>query len=75
MRRLGIIVFVLGLAGFVLATGQRRGYDSIEGAIKSAVSSEERSKRDTWETLRWISLGAAVFGAVLIVLPGKRPSG
>jgi hypothetical protein len=74
MRRLGIIVFVLGLAGFVLATGQRRGYDSIEGAIKSAVSSEERSKRDTWETLRWISLGAAVFGAVLVVLPGKRPS-
>jgi hypothetical protein len=72
MRRLGIIVFVLGLAGFVLATGQRRGYDSIEGAIKSAVSSEERSKRDTWETLRWISLGAAVFGAVLVVLPGKK---
>ncbi|HSE63703.1 MAG TPA: hypothetical protein VLG15_08855 [Thermoanaerobaculia bacterium] len=72
MRRLGIIVFVLGLAGFVLATGQRRGYDTVEGAIKSAVSSEERSKRDTWETLRWISLGAAVFGAVLIVLPGRK---
>jgi hypothetical protein len=72
MRKLGIIVFVIGLAGFVLATGQRRGYDSIEGAIKSAVSSEERGKRDTWETLRWVSLGAAVFGAVLIVLPGKK---
>ena len=72
MRRLGIVVLVVGLAGFVLATGQRRGYDTIEGTIKSAVSSEERSKRDTWETLRWISLGAAVFGAVLVVLPGKK---
>lgn len=72
MRKLGIIVLVIGLAGFVLATGQRRGYDSLEGAIKSAVSSEERGKRDTWETLRWVSLGAAVFGAVLIVLPGKK---
>jgi hypothetical protein len=71
VRRLGIIVLVVGLAGFVLATGQRRGYDTIEGTIKSAVSTEERKKRDTWETLRWISLGAAVFGAVLVAFPGR----
>jgi hypothetical protein len=72
MRRLGIIVLVVGLAGFVLATGQRRGYDSLEGKIRSAVSIEERKNRDTWETLRWISLGVGVFGAVLVALPGKK---
>jgi hypothetical protein len=72
MRRLGIVVLVVGLAGFLLTTRERRGYDTIEGTIKSAVSIEERKKRDTWETLRWISLGAAVFGAVLVVLPGKK---
>jgi hypothetical protein len=72
MRRLGIIVLVLGLVGFVLASRQRGGYDTVEGAIKSAVSTEERKKKDTWETLRWVSLGAAVFGAVLVLLPGKK---
>ncbi len=72
MRRLGIIVLVLGLAGFLLASNQRKGYDTLEGALKSAVSSEERKKKDAWETLRWISLGGAAIGAVLLVLPGKR---
>ena len=71
-RRLGIIVLVVGLAGFVLATTQRGGYDTLEGAIKTAVSSSERKKKDAWETIRWISLGAAVVGVVLIILPGKR---
>jgi hypothetical protein len=71
VRRLGIIVLVVGLTGFLLATRERRGYDTIEGTIKSAVSTEERKKRDTWETLRWISLGAAVFGAVLVAFPGR----
>jgi hypothetical protein len=72
MRRLGIIVLVVGLAGFLLATRERRGYDSVEGKVRTAFSTEERKKRDTWETLRWISLGVGVFGAVLVVLPGKR---
>jgi hypothetical protein len=71
-RRLGIIVLVVGLAGFVLATTQRSGYDTVEGAIKTAVSSQERKKKDAWETIRWLSLGAAVVGVVLVILPGKR---
>ena len=74
MRRLGIIVLVVGLAGFFLASRERSGYDTIEGTIKSAVSTEERKKKDTWETLRWVSLGVAVFGAVLVVFPGKKPA-
>jgi hypothetical protein len=72
MRRLGIILLIIGLAGFVLATRERRGYDTLEGTIKSAVSSEERKKRDTWEILRWVSLGVGVFGAVLVAFPGKK---
>jgi hypothetical protein len=72
VRRLGIIVLVVGLAGFFLASRERSGYDTIEGTIKSAVSTEERKKKDTWETLRWVSLGVAVFGAVLAVFPGKK---
>ena len=71
-RRLGIIVLLVGLAGFVLATTQRSGYDMVEGAIKTAVSSSERKKKDAWETIRWLSLGAAVVGVVLVILPGKR---
>ncbi|HEV8231609.1 MAG TPA: hypothetical protein VGQ75_04625 [Thermoanaerobaculia bacterium] len=72
MRRLGIITLVVGLAGFLLASSQRRGYDTLEGTIKTAVSSEERKKKDAWETLRWLSLGAGVIGAVLVILPGKK---
>jgi len=73
MRRLGIIVLVVGLAGFLFATQERRGYDTVEGKVRAVLSMEERNKRDTWETLRWISLGAAVFGAVLVAFPGKKP--
>jgi hypothetical protein len=72
MRRLGIITLVVGLAGFLLASNQRRGYDTLEGTIKTAVSSEERKKKDAWETLRWLSLGAGVIGAVLVIFPGKK---
>jgi hypothetical protein len=71
-RRLGIIVLLIGLAGFVLATTQRGGYDTLEGAIKTAVSSQELNKKNAWETLRWLSLGAAVVGVVLVILPGKK---
>jgi predicted membrane-bound mannosyltransferase len=72
MRRLGVIVLAIGLVGFLFATRERRSYDTIEGTIKAAVSTEERKKRDTWETLRWISAGVAVFGAVLVAFPGKK---
>jgi hypothetical protein len=72
MRRLGIIVLVVGLAGFVLAGTQRGGYDTVEGAIKTAVSSQERKKKDAWETIRWLSLGAGVLGLVLVILPGQN---
>jgi hypothetical protein len=71
MRRLGIILLVIGLAGFLAASSQRSSYNSLEGKFKAAVSSEERGKKDFWENARWVFLGAGVIGVVLIVLPGK----
>jgi hypothetical protein len=72
MRRIGIILLVVGLAGFLLASSQRGGYNSVEGAIKTTFSQEERSKKDAWETGRWLSLGIGVIGLVFVLLPGKK---
>jgi hypothetical protein len=72
MRRIGVVLLVLGLVGFVIASSQRKGYDSVEGAIKSTFSSSEKSKKEGWETARWVSLGAGVVGLVLVLLPGKK---
>ena len=75
MRRIGIVLLVIGLAGFLLASSKRGGYDSVEGALKTTFSSEERSKKEGWETLRWVGLGLAVVGAVLAVAPGRKSAG
>ncbi|MFY9551972.1 MAG: hypothetical protein WAU32_12535 [Thermoanaerobaculia bacterium] len=72
MRRIGIALLVLGLAGFLIASSQRSGYDSVEGAIKTTFSSEERSKKEGWDTLRWVGLGLAVVGVVMTVAPGRK---
>jgi hypothetical protein len=72
MRRIGIALLVIGLAGFLLASSQRGGYDSVEGAIKTTFSSEERSKKEGWEVLRWVGAGLAVVGLVLVFVPGKK---
>jgi hypothetical protein len=72
MRRLGILLLVVGLAGFVVASSQRGGYETVEGKLKTILSQEERSKKDFWETARWLFVGAGVIGVVLIVLPGKK---
>jgi len=72
MRRLGIVLIAIGLAGFLFASSQRSGYESLEGKIKAAVSQNERGKRDLWENIRWLFVGAGVIGVVLTVLPGKK---
>jgi hypothetical protein len=73
MRRLGVILLVVGLAGFLVASSQRSSYNSLEGQVKAAVSKEERGKKDLWENARWLLLGVGVIGLVLTVLPGKKP--
>jgi hypothetical protein len=72
MRRIGIVLLILGLAGFLIASSQRGGYDSVEGALKTTFSSEERSKKEGWEALRWVGLGLAVVGVVLTVMPARK---
>lgn len=72
MRKVGIVLIVIGLAGFLIASSQRGGYDSVEGALKTTFSQQERSKKDFWETARWLFAGAGVIGIVLTVLPGKK---
>jgi hypothetical protein len=72
MKRMGIALLVLGLAAFVVASSQRSGYNSVEGALKSTFSSSERSKKEGWETLRWVGVGVAALGLVLTLMPGKK---
>lgn len=72
MRRLGTIVLVVGLAGFLFASSRRGSYDSVQGALKATFSQEERAKKDFWETARWVCVGAGVIGLVLVILPGKK---
>lgn len=72
MRKIGLLLLAIGLAGFLVASSQRGGFESVEGKLKTTFSSEEKSKKDFWETARWLMAGAAVMGAVLILLPGKK---
>lgn len=72
MRKIGLILLAIGIAGFLIATSQRGGFDSVEGSLKSTFSSTERSKKDFWETARWVMAGTAVMGVVFIVLPGRK---
>jgi hypothetical protein len=72
MRRIGILLLVIGVAVFLVASSQRSGYDTLEGQIKSAVSSSERSKKSAWDTARWLGVGVGVVGLVLVLMPGKK---
>jgi hypothetical protein len=72
VRKIGLILLAIGIAGFLFASSQRGGYDSVEGALKSTFSSSERSKKDFWETARWVLAGTAVMGVVFILLPGRK---
>jgi hypothetical protein len=72
MKRIGIALLVLGLVGFVLASSQRAGYDSVEGGIKQVFSSSERSKKEGWETVRWVAAGLAALGLVMTLMPAKK---
>jgi hypothetical protein len=72
MKRMGVVLLVLGLAGFVWTSGKRAGYDSIEGGLKSTFSSSERSKKEGWETARWGCAALAVAGLALVFVPGRK---
>jgi len=72
MRKVGIILIIIGVVGFLIASSQRGGFDTVQGQIKTTFSQEEKSKKDFWENARWLFAGAGVVGIVLTVLPGKK---
>ena len=72
MRRVGLILIAIGLAGFLLATAQRAHYETPEGTLRATSSPSERRTRDAWETARWLLTGTAVIGIVFTILPGRK---
>src|SRR6266542_1892972 len=56
MRRLGIVLIIIGLAGFLVASSQRSSYDSLEGQFKAVVSNFEAE----WNGF-YRNVGSAVF--------------
>jgi len=72
MRRNGLILLAIGVIVFLVASSQRSGYDSVEGVLKTTFSKSERGKSDLADTARWLGLGIAAVGLVLVVLPGRK---
>jgi uncharacterized protein YjeT (DUF2065 family) len=72
MRRNGLILLAIGVVVFLVASSQRRSYDSVEGVLKTTFSKNERGKSDLADTGRWLGLGVAAVGLVLVFLPERK---
>ena len=72
MRRIALVLIVLGVVGFLVASSRRSGYESVEGRMKATFSKEERGKRDMADTGRWVALAVAAIGAVLFFVPERK---
>jgi hypothetical protein len=72
MRRIALVLILLGVVGFLVASSQRSGYDSVEGALKTTFSKNERGKRDMADTGRWVALAVAAVGVVLFFVPERK---
>jgi hypothetical protein len=72
MRRNGLILLAIGVVVFLVASSQRRSYDSVEGVLKTTFSKDERGKSDLANMGRWLGLGLAAVGLVLVVLPERK---
>jgi hypothetical protein len=72
MRRNGLILLAIGVVVFLVASSQRRSYDSVEGVLKTTFSKDERGKSDLANMGRWVGLGLAAVGLVLVVLPERK---
>jgi len=71
MRRNGLILLAIGVVVFLVASSQRRSYDSVEGVLKTTFSKSERGKSDIADTGRWLGLGVAIVGLVMVFLPQR----
>ncbi len=72
MRRAGLILLAVGLAGFLLGSNQRARYEAPGGVGRADSSVRDRKLRDGWETARWLFVGTAVIGLAFTALPGKK---
>jgi uncharacterized protein YjeT (DUF2065 family) len=72
MRRNGLTLLAIGVVVFLVASSQRRSYDSVEGVLKTTFSKDERGKSDLANMGRWVGLGLAAVGLVLVVLPERK---
>jgi hypothetical protein len=72
VRRIALVLVLLGVVGFLVASSQHSGYESVEGRMKAAFSKEERGKRDLADTGRWVALVVAAIGAVLFFVPERK---
>jgi hypothetical protein len=72
MRRIALVLVLLGVVGFLVASSQRSGYESVEGRLKTTFSKEQRGKRDLADTGRWVALVVAAIGAILFFVPERK---
>jgi hypothetical protein len=72
MRRNGLILLAIGVVIFLVASSQRRSYDSIEGVLKTTFSKSERGKNDLAGAGLWLGLGIGAVGLVLVFLPERK---
>jgi hypothetical protein len=70
VRRIGLGLLAIGLAGFLFASAQKSRYET--GAEGAAAASSAAETRLRWETARWLLVGVGVIGLVFTVLPGKK---
>ena len=70
MRRLGVLLLVAGLAGFLYASAQKTKYEA--ASPDPAFSSPAAQAVYRWETARWLIAGTAVIGLVFTILPGRK---
>ena len=70
MRRIGLVLLAIGLAGFLFATARKPQYET--GAASATASSPGEENLLRWEAARWLLVGVGVIGVVFTVLPGKQ---
>src|SRR4029079_13949124 len=74
MRRVGLVLLAIGLAGFLLGPARAAAYETPDGAVGAAASPQDRHAREGWETARWLLAGTAVVGVVFVLLAGETAS-
>jgi hypothetical protein len=70
VRRIGLVLLAIGLAGFLFASARKSRYETL--AADGTASSPAAENALRWETARWLLVGVGVIGVVFTVLPGKR---